>query len=294
MTDGGPRKTVYILESDAELAQLMSRVLTSAGYRADHGVPNPAAANPLSTRAPDLLIVAISGFEGTLLAAMRENPFVKSIPVLAVAPEEHLATGPLAGYNIRGTLQMPFDLDDFLDKVEEVLALPHLVAGSTPAPEHTSLATLAAGALAEESRAAVFRWVQQLRQESPWRERTDLKLYELLDSMPVLVDALVSTLRTGNPEEVFSASPGRLSRIREHAELRRNQGFPVVKVIHEYTALRDALMHVLWEHLPRQVPSDEVLTVARAFNLTLDRITEQTIAYYFGAQGPEPPLAQQR
>lgn len=294
MTERGSRKSVYILESDAELAQLMARVLCGAGYRVRHGVPNPDATRPFGPRSPDLLIVtpSSSNAEKAFLAELRGNTNQEGIPVLAIAPAEHLAAGPLSGYSALGTLQMPFDLDDFLAKVDELLALPHPSAETTTVPEQGALASLAASVLGEDSRAAVFRWVQRLRQESPWRERADLKLYEMIDNVPLLVEAIVAALKSGSPDDLFAASPDYLSRVRDHAELRRRQGFSPAKVIHEYAVLRDELLYVLWERLPSIVPSDEVLFVSRAFELSLDRVVEQTVAHYFALESQGASLPQ--
>jgi CheY-like chemotaxis protein len=239
---------------------------------------------------PDLVILDLYPLADNpywILDELRANPATQAVPVLAASTMETLAEKALASYNVRVTLEKPFGLEDFLAKVREALNQPPLHADVPKRVETAPLDLVeqAAGVVARYSRGTLFRWVQRLRQEPPWKDRQDLDLGKVLNDVPVLVEALSIALQYRSADEMLSHQPEIAERVRRHAELRKRQGFSLSGLIREYDLLRDELLAMLELHLPTEIHAADLFTVVRLVNGTLDRIMEITIPAY--ASAPE-------
>jgi CheY-like chemotaxis protein len=291
MTSEKTAKRILIIERDAELARLLETILLESGYDARWMLRSPAVLQQVHEHNPDLLVIHLSEIEKgecQLLDKLRTDPITVRIPVMITTGSDQLAQESLASYNVRSFLTNPFDLDVFLERVGQALDRPPLHASILPKP-HTGLVALAERILAERSRDALFRWVQRLRAQAPWRDRTDLKLYEILDSIPVLVEAFDAALHYGSAEEFFRIQSTAVERVREHSRLRREQGFTLMETIHEYALLRSELLRQLWRHLPEQLDREDVLAVTEALNDAVDRVVELTVPAYLGEEWEQLP-----
>jgi len=272
------KQKVLIIENDVELGRLLMVILDSEGFQAEWLCESPELVAQVRQYLPDVLVIDLCPGERCYIALdrLRTDPVTARVPVVVTTTLASTAASSLASYNVRAFFIQPFDLDDFLAAVRSALGRPPLHAQVPPPGEPDKLPARAELILAEHSREAIFRFAQRLRQQSPWRERQDLRLHELLDDVPVLVEAAAVALRYGT-DAFFSQHPEAAERVRAHARLRRDQAFSLSSLIREYSILRDELLSVLWRHLPGQVASDEVEAVTRALNSTLDRIIEITV-----------------
>jgi CheY-like chemotaxis protein len=289
-------KRVLIVEHDEDIAYLIGSILTQAGYETQSLVGPEDVVGAVRTLLPDVAVVDLLPDDEAfrILDTMRADPDTATIPVLAMTTSERLAEAAVASYNVRATLAKPFDLDELLAKVDEVLGKPPFQVAAAPAPagEPRDLLEQGERILAVRSREALFRWVQRLRAQPPWSERKDLGMGKVLDSVPVLVEAVVAAMRYGNPQEFFARHPDADERVGEHARVRRQQGFGLEDLIREYAILRDELLGTLWSHLPEQVARREAQALAQVFNATLDKIIETTALAYLGGPGGQRSLEQ--
>jgi CheY-like chemotaxis protein len=274
---------ILIVEHDPEMAQLLSTVLDSTGHETEWLLRGEVTLAEVRQRSPDLLLVDLlpgqrDGYD--LLDQLRSDAGTSPIPVVAMTTDRSLGEGALASYNVRAALTKPIDMADLMDAVQHALNMPPLPAVSAVAHPTDGLLMEAERILAEHSREALFRWVQRLQLESPWKGRRDLGLRELLDSVPILVEALTAGLRHGDPHEFFERNPDLIDRVRSHALTRRGQGIPLAAVVREYTLLRREIWRLFRRYLPEQLATEDVLVLEEAANLSLDRIIEATIPAY--------------
>ncbi|MHB1413837.1 MAG: response regulator [Chloroflexota bacterium] len=281
-------KRVLILESDAELGQLMQMVLSDTGYEAEWLEQVDNVVSTVRERRPDMLVLdlRLSKDSYRTLDELRSGADTRNLPVIVTAESDDVAEGALTSPNVHGFFTKLLDLDVFLRKVNEVLHQPPAIpVEPLPATQTTDLLLLAENILARHSREAMFRWIQRLRQESPWADRKDLQLHELLANTPVLVQAMQEALPYGRPEDFFSRYPEATKRIRDRTLSRLNQGFALTDLVREYAILRDELLQVLWDNLPEQVSRDELLTITQALDAASDRVIKITISSFLEETG---------
>jgi hypothetical protein len=225
---------------------------------------------------------------------MRIDRATSHIPVVVMVSDEEVGGRALSSYNVRASVLKPFDLPQFLAKVQEALQLPAILP-TLPLnrAEGDGILGQAQRILAEHSPEALFEWIQRLQGEEPWKYRRGLRLAGFIDYVPTLVEAVSAALLYRDPEEFFRHHPDALERARLHAVIRRKQAIPLAAVIREYTLLRNEIWKILCRFLPGEISIDEVLALQVAVNLTLDRIIETTIPAYLevGKDGQEAGAA---
>jgi CheY-like chemotaxis protein len=261
----------------------VASLLEDEGYTAESLSETPDVVAEARRRRPDLLIVDLgrgSDQAYQVLDALRVDSSTRQIPVLALSTLEAVADAALASFNVRATLAMPLRLEDLTAKVRQALGEPPLYAQLAPdAPPPGALAQ-AERILAERSREALVRWVERLRQQPPWQDRSDVRLSGMFDEVPVLVEALAAALYSGDPAAFLARHPATLERLRAHTRLRRSQGVPLAALVREYAILRTEVWDLFRRYLPEEVRSADILALAEAVNGTLDRIIEVTIPVY--------------
>lgn len=290
MAEVDGKQRILIVEHDRDIAQMEASALEQASYDAQWVQASPQVTEEVARRRPQLVILDLYPLAGDpyrLLDELRANPATQAVPVLATSTVGQVVESALASYNVRVTLEKPFGLDQFLAKVREALGQPPLHAEVAQPTEAApgDLVAQAAQIVVSHSRDALFRWVQRLLQEPPWQGRENLALPQLLDNVPVLVEALSVALQYRNAEELFSRQPESLQRVREHAALRKRQGFSLSELIREYDLLRDELLSMLERHLPPKVKTADLFAVVQLVNGTVDRIMEMTVPDYAEASG---------
>lgn len=285
MADEG--RQVLVIDKDPGTAELVLTLLEDEGYVVHSLESSAGALTETRRRLPALLVIDLPPGELIqdecchLLDALRADPVTRHIPVMVMTTAEPLAERAIASYNVRATITKPFDVENFLAMVLQALDLP-LMAAAVPArtEEPHDLLKRAEEVLALRSREALLRWVRRLQKEEPWQSRTDLRLSELLDHTPVLVEAIHTAILFGQPDRLLAEHPDAMERVREHARMRRRQAIALETVLREYTHLRDELWGTIWCDLHGAVHSADVYYLQRIIAGTLDRIIEVTVQTY--------------
>jgi CheY-like chemotaxis protein len=233
-------------------------------------------------RRADLLLFELWDGERAfgVLDALRAEESTARVPVVVLSTSADDAERARASYTVRETVVAPFDLEDLLAAIRRALDAPPLHADLPSDAGPPSGLAAAERLLATRSRDVLFRWVQRVRQQPSWAAHADLSLAEVLNTMPLVVEALDTALLTRDPGQFFAAHPEALDRLREHAGARRRQGIGLVDMVREYTLLRNEVWALFRRALPPQMPTADVLALEEAINLTLDRIVEATIDAY--------------
>lgn len=278
MAGQGTKPRALIIERDPDLAGLLEVVLREEGFVAESQIVGAAGIAPLCSQRPDLIIVDLLNKrpdeDSPLLDALRVDPLGRRVPVLALAAQDTVAEAAYANYNVAATLAKPFDIEDFVAKVNEALQRPPLHAGIAAEPHPEGILAEAEAILSRYSRTVVFRWIRRLQKTEPWSAKRDLRLPDLLDHIPVLVEAIGLALQYGAVAEVFEKHPEVTRRAREHAWLRHNQGIDLRALILEYSLLREEVWRALSEHLDHALQPADVATLSALINGTVDRIVQ--------------------
>ena len=289
--------SVLVVEHSEEVGELLRVVLGDEGYHVSVVVRSDDVIAAAVEFRPDVVLVdLVPPGEGQSeervygdVDRLRGDPFTTALPVVALTTSPRIAETAKASFNVVGALVKPFDLDQVLDSVREALQAP--IVGDRRLAEHQPVGALAAAerVVARHSRAALFRWVQRLKQEPPWESREDLGLAGLLDDAPAVIQVLHARLRDAEVSvaEYFRAVPEALERTRAHARTRLGQSIPIDAVAREYAMLREELWTLLERHLPADLATRDTLAVARAIDDTLDAVIQETIRVYQRASETE-------
>jgi len=286
-------KRILVLEPDPDIASLLEMLLQEEGYQVDLMPPSKdpgPVVEGVRDRKPDLVIVDISPLDPEtgyrLLDALRSDPVAQQFPVLASAESDQVAEASLASHNVKDAVTKPYNLDVLMDRVRKAIGLPPLTA-RIPTTGVGSLRALeqAKEILDRYSREVLLHWVEGLRKEEPWRDRTDLHLADVLDHAPVMIEAVSAALAYGDPDQFFKAHPDARERVLEHACTRCGQRIPLESLVREYTILRDEIWATLSRHLPEPIQPSDLYPLAKTVAGTLDRIVEKTIPAYVNCSG---------
>jgi DNA-binding response OmpR family regulator len=276
---GKPR--VLVIENDRDLADLLEIVLRQDGYVAEAHTVDAENTGPFCALRPNLVIVDLPNKlpeEGSpLLDALRLDSICRGVPVLAMAGQDAVADAAYANYNVAATLTKPFDIEDLIAKIDEALGRPPLHANVQPAARPQGILAEAEAIVARYSRSAIFRWVRRLQTTEPWAGKRELRLPDLLDGVPVLVEAVVLALHYGDVDEVFEHHPEVTDRAVHHAWLRHNQGIDLRSLIREYSLLREELWRTLSDHVGHALEPEDALTLTTLINGVLDRILQVAV-----------------
>jgi hypothetical protein len=222
------------------------------------------------------------------LDRLRTDHVAAEVPVLVIARSKDLGRRALASYNVKQTITRPFDPEALLVRLQEVLHHPTLHAEIPPESTHDGIIGMAEYVLARHSRAALVRWVLQLQDEPPWRDRPDLDFVNLVDVTPLVVESLVAAFHYRDPLKYFEDNPDAVDRVREHGDIRRSQKLPLTSLMREYSLLRDEIWVTLWSRLPRQIETPDIMNLQRIVNGCMDYISEEVMSAYTGQTRPLP------
>ncbi len=284
MADDQPRR-VLVCVRDQAMSEFLLEAVADEGFAVEAlpwSLDAGHVVNDVRAHQTHLLLFEI--WEGerafAVLDALRAEPATARVPVVVLSTSAEDAERARASYTVREMVVAPFDLDDLLAAIRRALDAPPLHAELPSDAEPPGGLAAAERLLATRSRDVLFRWVQRVRQEPSWASRADLSLAEVLNTMPLAVEALDAALHARDPSQFFAAHPDALERLREHAGTRRRQGVGLVEMVREYALLRNEVWALFRRALPSQVQTADVLALEEAINLTLDRIVEATIDAY--------------
>jgi protein-S-isoprenylcysteine O-methyltransferase Ste14/CheY-like chemotaxis protein len=280
---------VALVGIQQDIQDLLELILQEAGYT--------TAAYPLDlttiaslAQAQPSVILAETGISATCLEfldALRSDPLTAAIPVIVLSSIEPMQVQAQAAGNVYAALAEPFDLDELERALAGAIAHTPFEARIAAQPrEADPLFTQAAELLLREQRSLMLAWVQQVRQVEPFRSRPDISTRAFLDSVPRILHALVLVLGHQAPPQVFERDDDMQQRIREHAQIRVQQGLTADAVVREYQVLRN----VITARLERDLPAQSLLAVAAHLNEVLDEAMRITAGEYahLASQGQAP------
>lgn len=116
---------VLIAEDDPDIAALIAEGIADRLYVATHVVPNGALVpEAVAARRPELIILDISlpGLSGLdVFDLVRNDPGYRGIPVLFLTASPERAAGAFASSGEQRVMAKPFDLDDLVAVVDQML-----------------------------------------------------------------------------------------------------------------------------------------------------------------------------
>lgn len=238
----GNQRTVLLIEHDPDLRELADLVLTSAGYRVI-SVPNGTDPVAFAARTkPKAAIVGIRPREPAdwdIVDRLLTDPATSGIPLVIMSTAERLVVEAQAAPNVRQTVVAPYDINALEAAVASAIGNPPAAAILPPRTQPVpSTFVAAADALNRRARLIVLATVRELLQTDEFRARFPELTHGLIDNLAIILGAIVEGLRRGlTPDQVFTV-PEILKAIRDHDQLRHQQGIPVEMVIREGQLLR--------------------------------------------------------
>lgn len=143
MVHGTPRARVLVINNNQAMIDLLRDLLEAEGYEVTHSVETLELAR-LREIAPDVIVqdVVFGGaFEAGwhFLTVARLDPVVARIPILLCTGAVETVSNPVMAENLNRlgvrVLIKPFNLEDLLTAVSEVLTAQHLL-NQAREPEH--------------------------------------------------------------------------------------------------------------------------------------------------------------
>lgn len=219
-------KRIFVWGRDQEITHIIVTVLEDEGFAVFSTVKPLVTVQPqevvqeVRQHRPDLLLLALGWDENAAFAtldALRADDITEHVPIVALSTEQQLVEKALASYNVRESLEKPFEIDTLVQKVRYALEEPTIHATMPVVTDDGGAMTLARRILQERSREALLRWVLRLRQREPWEDRPDLRLSEVLDNMPLAMEATEVALHYRDADRFFAERPEAVERVRQHA-----------------------------------------------------------------------------
>ena len=200
---------VLVVDQDRVLGAMFVTVLAMEGYWAEWRPYHSDVAARARELSADLLVIGLPpvGSAYSLLDSLRSDEQARAVPVLAVTTVEQVAEGANASFNVKSTLVMPFDLEDFLSQVRRALRQPAFQKQQPGGYRPAGILDLAQQILSTRSRDTLFRWVQRLRTETALSERDNLRFSEVLDDVPILIEVLTAAFDYASPRKGFRGEP---------------------------------------------------------------------------------------
>ena len=120
-------KTILIVDDETDIIEMLEDILTETGYQIVTATNGKDALRKVKITKPDLIVLDINmpemdGSEVTL--ALRQNEATKKIPIIFLTALRTRDDGFGIEKNIGGipTFAKPFDYDELLGKIRELLA----------------------------------------------------------------------------------------------------------------------------------------------------------------------------
>lgn len=125
---------ILVVEDNEDLSILFSLVLESAGYQVKTAENARKALEFLSQNKPQLILmdVMMPGTNGLQLTrAIKEQSDYQSLPVILVSAIDRLKDEQLQHSKADDIIYKPFDLDDLLSRVADLVSSPTRTLGSS-------------------------------------------------------------------------------------------------------------------------------------------------------------------
>lgn len=274
---------VLLVEHEANLGRLFRSVLEDEGFEIEMVLDPKDLVAEVRRSQPALLVLdLLPPTEAALetLDALRTDEVARAVPVVVLTTVDTVYDEGVSSYNVSAVLQKPFELDDFINAAHQHTETPSLHAQvEAPPPAGDDLLSYAEQVLANRSRQIVFRWMQRIRLQSPWRDR-NLETQELIDYAPRILQLVDVRLHYASHQEFFERHPEALERAADHARMRMSQDIGLIPAIAEYMMLREEIWREfrMGEQVVGDLPS--FLDAEDAINGTLDAVIVATVTAY--------------
>ena len=124
MADANGGERILVIEPEGDIAFVLSSLLGDEGYRPEVVASFPPA-HPISIdREVDMVIVDVyspAGVDLTVVNRLLSALVGRELPVLCMSTDLRGASELIVKPNVRGVIEMPFDIDALLRKVRAIL-----------------------------------------------------------------------------------------------------------------------------------------------------------------------------
>jgi DNA-binding response OmpR family regulator len=120
------KKRILIVEDDPDIVEVLQVMLEDSGYQVETSYRGDEVESLDENHLPDLIVldVLIYGKDGRELATkLKSQQYTQHIPILMISAHP-LAEGDARAMGVEDFLAKPFEMDDFLAKVEQCLQQP--------------------------------------------------------------------------------------------------------------------------------------------------------------------------
>lgn len=117
---------VYVADDESDLAEMLTEMLTDAGYDVSASPDGPTLLQKVAAKRPDLILLDINmpGMTGwDVKERLDANPAFAGIPVIAVTAQggQSIEISALRTLHFADFVRKPFKMMDLLDKVDAAL-----------------------------------------------------------------------------------------------------------------------------------------------------------------------------
>ncbi len=120
---GQGQRRILVVDDDYFISDLLMQHLTEHGYAVDVAINARAMGRHLELHPPDLITldIMLPGMDGSEIGhLLRVNPATAHIPILVISADRRIAR-KAASVHANDWIAKPFDLEDVVNKIEEIL-----------------------------------------------------------------------------------------------------------------------------------------------------------------------------
>ncbi len=120
---GQGQRRILVVDDDYFISDLLMQHLTEQGYAVDVAINARAMGRHLELHPPDLITldIMLPGMDGSEIGhLLRVNPATARIPILVISADRRIAR-KAESVRADGWIAKPFDLEDVVNKIEEIL-----------------------------------------------------------------------------------------------------------------------------------------------------------------------------
>lgn len=279
------KQKILISSHSLDMADLLQTLLRDAGYQTMTALMDEEGVkDTISRYNPDAVVMEVvedHPLDFYLLDHLRTDPKTMGVPVVAVATSSVTFEKVVTSFNVKQMLVLPFNIEDLEQKVRAAIEeAPIIGLVKAPLEPPKPLFAEVATGLAARSRELMIRWVQRIAAMKPFR-RLRLNLVEEIDHVPVLLEAVLLALQTGDYRRELEELPAFKDRVAEHARTRIRQGFHLDLVVKEYEIMREEIRREIGEVLKGKNPTpDEMLEIVARKDYALDTVLGIAVETY--------------
>ena len=114
---------ILIVDDSEDIVAILSQILISHGFEVEPALSKKELVLILLSSAPDLILldVRLSGEDGRKMCRdLKANSSYKHIPIILLSGSHELLES-FADYNADAIIEKPFDMNDIIEKVTNVL-----------------------------------------------------------------------------------------------------------------------------------------------------------------------------